>query len=67
MSNGELIVTPSSTQFHNTIRDDLNSALRAFVKQRKLGAVTCGADLTLGEEIVRRPDAAFIRTQRLEG
>lgn len=67
LSNGELIVTPSSSQFHNTIRDDFNGSLRTFVKQGTLGEVTCEADLQLGEEIVRRPDVAFIRAQRLEG
>jgi Uma2 family endonuclease len=67
LSNGELIVTPSASHFHNTIRDDLNGRLRAFVKQRKLGEVTCETDLVLVGEVVRRPDVAFIRADRLKG
>ncbi|MDE3178741.1 MAG: Uma2 family endonuclease [Acidobacteriota bacterium] len=67
LSNGELIVTPSSSQFHNSIRDDFNSRMRAFVKVRKQGEVTSETDLKLAEDIVRRPDVAFIRGERLEG
>ncbi len=67
LSNGELIVTPSASQFHNRIRDDFNSRLWAFVKPRNLGQITCETDLTLVGEVVRRPDIAFIRAERLEG
>lgn len=67
LSNGELIVTPSSSHFHNRIRDDLNSRLWAFVKEHKLGEVTSETDLKLAEDVVRRPDVAFIRGGRLEG
>ncbi|HEX5481711.1 MAG TPA: Uma2 family endonuclease [Terriglobia bacterium] len=67
LSNGELIVTPSASQFHNRKRDDFNSFLWAFVKERKLGEVTSETDLILAEDIVRRPDVAFIRADRLKG
>jgi Uma2 family endonuclease len=67
LSNGELIVTPSASHFHNTIRDDLNSPLRAFVKQHQLGEVTCETDLALRRDVVRRPDVAFIRADHLKG
>ncbi|HEX5482755.1 MAG TPA: Uma2 family endonuclease [Terriglobia bacterium] len=67
LSNGELIVTPSSSHFHNRIRDDLNSRLWAFVKEHKLGEVTSETDVKLVGEVVRRPDVAFIRAHRLEG
>lgn len=65
LSNRELIVTPSSSRFHNGIRDDLNGVLRVFVKQHKLGEVTCETDVILAGEVVRRPDVAFIRAERL--
>ena len=39
LSEGELIVTPSATLFHNEIRDDLYVWLRVFVKSRRL--MTC--------------------------
>lgn len=40
LSEGELIVTPSSSAFHNEIRDDFNVQLRGFAKSHKLGLVT---------------------------
>lgn len=67
LSNGELIVTPSLTYSHNEIRDRLNAKLRAFVEPRNLGGVTSETDMKLSGEVVRRPDVAFIRAQRLEG
>jgi Uma2 family endonuclease len=67
LSNGELIVTPSSSLFHNRIRDDFNGHLRAFVKEHQLGEVVSETDLILAGEVVRRPDVAFIRADRLEG
>jgi Uma2 family endonuclease len=67
LSNGELIVTPSSSFFHNGIRDDFNSRLRTFVKHHRLGEVTSETDLILAGETVRRPDVAFIRADRLKG
>jgi Uma2 family endonuclease len=67
LSNGELIVTPSASAFHNTVRDDLNSPLRAFVKSHELGGVFSETDMKLVGDVVRRPDVAFIRAQRLEG
>ena len=67
LSAGELIVTPSPSYFHNEIRDELNSRLRAFVKSRKLGGVTGETDMKLAHDVVRRPDVAFISAERLRG
>jgi len=67
LSEGELIVTPSSSVFHNELRDDFNALLRAFVKRRRLGLVTSESDVRLGKVTVRRPDVAFIRASRLRG
>lgn len=67
LSNGELIVTPSSSYFHNGIRDYFNAALRAFAGPRKLGHITSETDVRLAGEVVRRPDIAFILAGRLEG
>lgn len=67
LSEGELIVTPSSTPFHNLIRDGFNSRLWPFVKDRRLGQVVSETDLMLAGDVVRRPDLAFIRADRLKG
>ncbi|HEX5481826.1 MAG TPA: Uma2 family endonuclease [Terriglobia bacterium] len=67
LSEGELIVTPSSSPFHNSIRDELNSRLRVFLKTRNVGDVYSETDMKLVGEVVRRPDVAFIRAGRLEG
>jgi Uma2 family endonuclease len=67
LSNGELIVTPSASHFHNVIRDKVSSRLRAFVTSHKLGDVSSETDMKLIGEVVRRPDVAFIRAGRLEG
>src|SRR5579863_9069908 len=66
LSEGELIVTPSASLFHNELRDELNSRMRAFVRSRKLGRVTSETDMKLLREVVRRPDVAFIRGERLQ-
>lgn len=67
LSNGELIVTPSSSPYHNRIRDNFNSRLRTFVNAGNLGEVMSETDLVLVGEVVRRPDLAFIRKERLKG
>jgi Uma2 family endonuclease len=65
LSEGELIVTPSPNLFHNEMRDEFNARLRAFVKSHKLGRVVSEMDFKLVGEVVRRPDVAFIRADRL--
>jgi Uma2 family endonuclease len=67
LSEGELIVTPSPNLFHNELRDELNARLRAFVKSQKLGLITSETDMQLAVDVVRRPDVAFISTERLRG
>jgi Uma2 family endonuclease len=67
LSDGELIVTPSSSYFHNEIRDEFNGRLRTFVKPRRLGIVISETDVQLDETTVRRPDVAFIHRERLQG
>jgi len=67
LSEGELIVTPSPSYFHNKTRDLFNARLRAFLEAHPYGEVTSGTDMTLAADVVRRPDVAFIRKGRLEG
>ena len=67
LSNGELIVTPSASHSHNKIRDRFTARLQAFLDVSKLGEVSAETNVKLVGEIVRRPDIAFFRAQRLEG
>lgn len=67
LSEGELIVTPSADFFHNDIRDRFNARLRAFLDAYPCGNVISEMDMTLADDVVRRPDVAFIRKGRLEG
>ena len=67
LSEGELIVTPSASFFHNELRDEFSHRLKIFAKSHRLGRVTSETDVKLAEDVVRRPDVAFYRAGRLEG
>jgi Uma2 family endonuclease len=67
LSNGKLIVTPSASHFHNKIRDRVTVRIYAFPELENYGEVTSETDVKLVGEVVRRPDVAFIRKERLEG
>lgn len=67
LSEGELIVSPSSTAKHNLVRDQLTTAIRYFLKQHPAGFLTSETDVRLGERTVRRPDVAYYRAGRLKG
>lgn len=66
LSEGELIVSPSTTFLHNHLRDRLNARLYEFVQAHELGMVTGETDFQLGSATVRRPDVAFILKQRFQ-
>lgn len=67
LSNGELIVTPSASHFQNKICDRLTVGFYSFPDLENLGEVTSETDLKLVGDVVRRPDVAFIRKERLQG
>jgi len=67
LSEGELLVSPSSSALHNNFRDGFHSRLSAWLEDHDLGLVTSGTDVKLVGETVRRPDVAFIRADRLRG
>jgi Uma2 family endonuclease len=66
LSDGELIVTPSANFFHNDMRDHLTASLRSFLVAHPYGRVISELDMQLGTETVRRPDVAFVRSERLK-
>jgi Uma2 family endonuclease len=63
LDHGELIEVPNSTYQHNEIRGCLESSLRGFLDERRIGEAVAGQDFCLGEDTVRRPDVAFLRTE----
>ncbi|HEX5482041.1 MAG TPA: Uma2 family endonuclease [Terriglobia bacterium] len=67
LSEGELIVSPSSSPFHNMIRDRFVVRLHAFLDINKQGDVFSETDIKLVGDVVRRPDIAFFCGGRLEG
>ena len=67
LSEGELIVTPSASHFHNKIRDRLNGRLQAFLETHPCGEVSSETDVKLAADVVRRPDVAFFRQERIGG
>jgi Uma2 family endonuclease len=67
LSQGELIVTPSANFFHNRLRDRFNAQAQVFLESRPEMEVISEMDMRLAAAVVRRPDIAFIRKERLEG
>jgi Uma2 family endonuclease len=67
LSEGDLIVTPSASFFHNKIGYYLVATMGAFAESQGLGDVIGETDVRLIGETVRRPDAAFFRAGHLRG
>jgi Uma2 family endonuclease len=67
LHEGELIVTPSPTHWHNLIAFRLRCALVAFVEQHQLGIVTGEIDFRLAANTVLSPDVAFIAKNQIKG
>jgi Uma2 family endonuclease len=68
LNEGELITVAASPRLlHNRVRDRTGRSLATFVEDHKLGEVTMETDFRLSEGVVRIPDIAFIRAERLPG
>jgi Uma2 family endonuclease len=68
LNEGELITVAASPRLlHNRVRDRTGRSLAAFVEEHRLGEVTMETDFRLSEDVVRIPDIAFIRAERLPG
>lgn len=65
LDEGNLLMEPSPTFFHNRIRDRIARRLNDFVESHKLGEVTVEMDFRLGKDIVRSPDIAVVTTEHL--
>lgn len=66
LDEGELILTPSPTPRRNLVCLRLWRALSAFVEKHQLGLVITEVDFRLAQDIVRRPDVAFIARKQLK-
>jgi Uma2 family endonuclease len=64
---GELVPVPPPGFHHGRIAVEIASALRDFVSQKKLGAVTIhsGFWISRDPDTVRGPDVAFVRAERV--
>ena len=67
LSEGRLIVSPSSNYIHNAVRDELREMPAGFAQTNAFGVVTSETDVRLGEATVRRPDVCFFAKERLRG
>ena len=64
---GELIVVPSPTTYHQRIAGNLEYALREFIQTSNLGYIyDAPCDVVLSEENVLQPDILFITRERSE-
>jgi Uma2 family endonuclease len=65
LDEGELLVTPSPTPYHNEICYRIRRALADFSEAHQLGFVTGETDFRLTPDTVRKPDVAFIGADHL--
>ena len=63
--DGELIMSPSPSFFHQEIIDRFHDALKTHVRARRLGkTVTSPMDMVLTPHLVTQPDVLFISNER---
>src|SRR5258708_6866377 len=67
LDEGELVMEPSPTFLHNSIRDRIANRLTEFVRAHRLGKVIVEMDFRLATETVRNPDVAYLTPEHLAG
>ncbi len=65
LDEGELVMEPSPTFLHNSIRDRIANRLTEFVKAHRLGKIIIEMDFRLAAETVRSPDVAYLTPDHL--
>jgi Uma2 family endonuclease len=65
LDEGELLMEPSPTYFHNVVRGRVAQRLAEFVDAHKLGHVIEEMDFRLSPDTVRNPDVAFVTLDHL--
>jgi Uma2 family endonuclease len=64
--DGELIMSPAPSFFHQKVVDRFHDFLKAWVRQHKLGeTVTTPIDMVLAPHRATQPDVVFISKERL--
>jgi Uma2 family endonuclease len=64
--DGELVMSPSPTPYHQTILGRINVVFREYIEARNLGVVFFAPlDVYLGETEVYQPDLLYISNERL--
>ena len=59
--NGELVMTPAPNIFHQTVTNNLEFAIRSFIKKNKIGKMFhAPVDVKLSETNLVQPDIIFI-------
>jgi Uma2 family endonuclease len=66
LDEGELVLTPSPTPYHNIVRYRLRRALTDFVEAKEMGLVIDETDFRLSINTVRKPDIAFLAAHHLK-
>lgn len=64
LDEGRLVVIPSPTWWHNSIRDRIALRLREFANARRMGRVITETEFRLADDTSLTPDVAFVSTQR---
>ena len=60
LDEGTLVMTPTATWWHNSIRDQIAARLREFAKSHGLGEITTETEFRLSAETSRIPDRIAI-------
>jgi Uma2 family endonuclease len=66
LDEGELLMEPSPALRHNFVRQRIALRLMTFLESHQLGAVAEEMDFRLAPNTVRKPDVAFITSERLK-
>lgn len=65
--DGELLISPSPSFFHQEVVDRFHDTLKAFVRPRRLGATGCAPlDMVLTNTRAPQPDVVLISGARLD-
>ena len=66
LDEGTLVMAPSPTWWHNSIRYRIAIRLREFAKAHRLGEITVETEFRLAADTARTPDIAFVTPERIK-